>query len=291
MRPKVAPKSERAEKSRKDETSEASEVKRDGGNEEPQLAWVRMEHRDADGNPTLRKDLIRSTYGRRYSQVAPDTEITAHVLAGYKPPLLMTERKIYEIHRLSVRGWRRSGRIAVEVEGWRGYEGEWFEALRGAKLHISDPGLGGPHNDEADYIISESSFDPKIVTQIDKQGRESEIRLHHGTLDFEETWTSTWSRQRAEVLNMGVKLLLLPLFAAVGAGLALLWVDRRANPNGEVLDESEPAVQHEDQATDGVPGDAPSGSVANPQVPVTPSLEPGTDTLFESGDSATDSLP
>ena len=54
--------------------------------EKPEVAWVMMEHRDADGNPTLPKKLVMSTYGRRYNQVPPGTEIEAHVLAGYKPP-------------------------------------------------------------------------------------------------------------------------------------------------------------------------------------------------------------
>ncbi len=263
-----------------------SELNSSGTTEKPQAAWVMMEHRDADGNPTLAKKLIRSTYARRYRQVSPGTEIEAHVLAGYKPPVMMIERKIYEIHRLSVGGWRRSGQIAVEVEGWRGYEGEWFEALRGAKLHISDPGLGGPHNDEADYIVSKSSFDRKIVTQLDEQGGESEVKLHHGTLDFKETWKSTWLRQRAEVLNLGFKLLLAPLFAAVGAGLTLLWMDRPANPDGEDLDNSEAVVQYEDQAIDGAAGDVPSGPDSNDEMPVVLPTQTEGDTLLESSDSA-----
>ena len=266
--------------------SKGSKANRGGTTEKPQAAWVMMEHRDADGNPTLPKKLVKSTYGRRYNQISPGTEVEAHVLAGYKPPLMMIERKIFEIHRLSVRGWRRSGQIAVEVEGWRAYEAEWFEAMRGAKVHISDPGLGGPHNDEAGYIVSESSFDRKIVTQFDEKGGKSEVKLHHGTLDITETWKSALLRQRAEVLNLGFKLLLAPLFTAVGAGLALLWMDRPANPVGEDLDNSETAVQYEDQAADGAAGDEPSGPDSNVQMPAVPSTQTGSDTLLESSDSA-----
>ena len=290
-RPHAAPKSKGTERSRKDEPIKTSGVKRGDKTEKAQYEFVAVEYRDADGNPTLPKKLIRSTHSHRYDQVSADAEIQGHVLAGYKPPLLMIERKLYEIHQLSVRGWRRSGQIAVEVEGWRGHEGEWFEAMKGAKLHISDPGLPGPHNDEDDYVISESSFDRKIVTQHDEQGGESEINLHHGTLDFKETWKSAWSRQRTEVLSMGFKLLLAPLFVAIGAGLALWWMDPPANPNGAVVDDLEPAMQHEDPATDGVPGDAPSGEAAHDQMPGAPSTEAETDTLFESGDSATDTAP
>ena len=259
--------------------------------EKPQAAWVMVEHRDTDGNPTLPKELVKSTYARRYDQMSPGTEVEAHVLAGYKPRVMMIERKIYEIHRLSVRGWRRSGQIAVELEGWRAYEAEWFEAMKGGKVHISDSGLPGPHNDEADYVVSESSFDRKIVTQLDEQGGKSEVKLHHGTLDITETWKSAWVRQRTEVLNLGFKLLLAPLFAAVGAGLALLWMDRPSNPDGENLDISEPPVQYEDQATDGALGDEPSAPHANDQMPVAPSTQTGSDTLLESSDSATDRVP
>ena len=177
---------------------------------EPQKAqyqWVAVEHRDADGNPTLSRTLIGSTYRRRYDEVPPNTEIKVHVLAGYKPkPLMMVERKIYEVHRLSVRGWRRSGQIAVEVEGWRHYEADWFNAMRGARLQISDPGLPGPHNDESEYVVSKASFDRKIVESVDARGTGTEARLHEGTLDITETWKSAWRRQSAEVLNMGFKL-------------------------------------------------------------------------------------
>ena len=285
-RPGGAPRGEASEKQRKSEASKGAAANRSGTAEKPQAEWVMMEHRDADGNPTVSKKLIRSTYRRRYNQVPPGTEIEAHVLAGYRPPVMMIERKIYEIHRLSVGGWRRTGRIAVEVGGWRGHESHWFEAMKGAKLRISDPGLGGPHNDEADYIVSESSFDRKIVTQLDEQGGESEIKLHHGTLDLTETWRSTWRRQRAGVLSLGFKLLFAPLFAAIGAGLTLLWVDRPALPDSGDSDSLETPVQSEDQATDGAAGDEPLGPDSNDQMPVVLPTQTESDSLLESSDSA-----
>ena len=129
------------------------------------LRWVTVEHRDADGNPSLPKELIASTHGRRYAEVPPDTKIKATVLKGNKPnPLLLVERKIYEVHRLAVRGWRRTGRITVELPLWRRYEADWFSAMQGAKLDIVDPGLSAPHHEEAAYVITESSFDEKVVT-------------------------------------------------------------------------------------------------------------------------------
>ena len=99
-----------------------------------QYAWVAIEHRDADGNPTLPRNLLESTYPRRYEEVPPGTKLEAHVLAGYKPKaLMMVERKIYEIQSLSIGGWRRSGLIGVEVDGWRAHEADWFNAIRNAR--------------------------------------------------------------------------------------------------------------------------------------------------------------
>ena len=143
---------------------------------------------------------------------------------------MLVERKIYEIHRMSVRGWRRNGQIAVEMEAWRGHEEDWFKAMRGARLRYLDPGLPGPHNEKGTYVDSETSFDRKIVKSIAQDGKDGELRLYEGTLDISETWKSAWQRQAAEVLNMGFKYLLLPLLAALAAGLAVWLIDRSPMP-------------------------------------------------------------
>ena len=221
----------------------------------PQYGWVQVEYRDAEGNPTLPRELIESTYRRRYEEVAIGTKISVHVLAGYKPkPLMMVEQKLYEIHRLSVRGWRRSGQISAEVEAWRHYEADWFNAMRGAALRISDPGLPGPHNEEVDYAVSETSFARKIVTSVNESGGKTEIQLHEGTLHISETWKSTWRRQRAAILNLGFKLLLIPLLVALGAGLALLWVSRSPTLGGNEPPSQETAAEHGTQRSTGSHG-------------------------------------
>ena len=188
-----------------------------------------VEHRDSDGNPTLPTELIAGTYRRRFEEVPDGTEIRVHVMAGYKPKaLMMVERKIYEIHRMSVRGWRRSGQLAVEMDGWRKHEADWFTAMRGARLEVSDPGPPGSHNEKSEYIIAKTSFRRKILKSVTQDGKHSELELYEGTLDISEFWTSAWRRQAAEVLNMGFKYLLLPLLAALAAGLAVwLSIDRR----------------------------------------------------------------
>ena len=225
-----------------------------GGHEaqEPQYEWVMIEHRDADGNPTFPRHLLESTYQRRYAEVPPGTELEAHVLAGYKPkPLMMVERKIYEIQSLSLRGWRRSGLIGVEVDEWRAHEADWFNAMQGVKLRISNPGRPGPNNEETEYRVSDTSFDRKVVTVIDQAGSTIEHRLHEGTLNITETWKSAWRRQGVAVLNLGFKLLLAPLLVGLGVGGTLLWIQRRTGPDADARHSQPTKSAQSDQAEEG----------------------------------------
>ena len=246
-------------------TGEVIERTASNGPQEPQGEWVSVEHRDADGNLTLPRELIAGTYRRRYGDVPDGTEIKVHVIAGYKPKALMlVERKIYAIHRLSVRGWRRIGQIAVEMEGWREHEGDWFTGMRGAKLDISDPGLPGPHNEESNYVVSKTSFDRKIVNSVDENGNDHETQLYEGTLDIKETWKSAWQRQKAEVLIKGFKYLLLPLLTALVASLAVWWIVRSPSPAGHGLEtRGNPAGNAVRGGIDDSAGESPDKSVNN----------------------------
>ena len=219
-------------------TAEQSDTEKE--NQKPKGEWVKFEHRDADGNPTLPKKLIEGTSLRRFEDIPEGTEISALVLAGYKPkPLLMVERKIYEIHRLSTRGWRRSGQILIEVDGWRQHEGEWFNGMQGIRLEILDPGFTGPHNEKSHYVVSGSAFDKKIVHLHNRLGNETESKIYEGTLDITETWKSAWQRHAAEVLNLGFKYFLLPVICAVLSGLAVWWIN------------SQPAVGTQNSVSEG----------------------------------------
>lgn len=227
------PRKQRGLKSAKTDQHGTGDIVRRSNSHSPQYAWVTVEHRDSDGNPTFPKELIESTYQRRYNEVPSDSAIRVHVLAGYKPnPLMMVERKIYEIHRISIEGWRRKGQITVEIEGWRNHESDWFTAMRGAKLEISDPGLPGPHNEKSNFVVSQSSFSRKIVKFVAENGGRTESRLFEGKLDIIEIWRSAWRRQWVDILSFGIKLLIVPLLVALGAGLTLLWVGRTANSGG-----------------------------------------------------------
>ena len=259
---------------------EAEEANPGGQPSNPKYAWVTIEHRDPDGNPTLPRKLIASTYRRLYSEVPSDAEISVLVLKGYKPkPLMLVERKIYEIHHLSVRGWRRRGQVTVEVEEWRHYEVDWFDAMRGVGLQISDPNPPGLPRETSDYIVSESSFGRKVVVQIDARGRETEVKLHEGRLDITETWGSAWRRQKTEVLSLGWKLILAPLLVALGAGLTLILVNR--TPSSGVSDSNTggTAVQHDEQPTDGATTSEPLKELDNDQSPDSAAPQAESDTL------------
>ena len=179
------------------------------------------------------REVIASTYLRRYEEVPDNTEIKVLVLVDYKPKALMlVERKIYEIHRLAVHGWRRSGQIVVEMDGWRQHEANWFDAMRGAKLEIPDPNLPRSQQQPPNYVISETAFQRKIVTLVGEDGGKTELQTYEGTLDITETWKSAWRRQAAEVLNMGFKYFLLPVVSALVAGVAVWWIVRPPDPEG-----------------------------------------------------------
>ena len=206
----------------------------EGDAEKPKFEWVAVEHRDADGNRTFPREVIAGTYLRRYEEVPDETEIKVLVLVDYKPKALMlVERKIYEIHRLAMHGWRQSGQIVVEMDGWRQHEAGWFEAMQGARLEIPDPNVPLSRRRQSDYIISGTNFQRKIVTLVGEDGGKTELRMYEGTLHFTETWKSAWRRQAAEVLNMGFRYFLLPGVSALVAGLAVWWIERPLDPNGQ----------------------------------------------------------
>ena len=228
-----------------------------GGNaDKPQPEWVAVEHRDADGNRMFPREVIASTYLRRYEEVPDGTEIKVLVLEGYKPKdLMLVERKIYEIHRLSVHGWRRSGQMAVEVEGWRQHEADWFNAMRGVRLEIPNPNLPHSQHQQSDYIVSGTDFHRKMVTVLGENGGKTKLQVYEGTLDITETWKSAWRRQAAEVLNAGSKYFLLPLVSALVASLAVWWIVRP--PDSDDHDLATSGNPEEQRVQAGKDGSAP----------------------------------
>ena len=60
--------------------------------------WVKVEHRDAYGNPTIPKELIASTFPRSYDEMPAGTEIKVLVLASYEPKLMT----ILQFHRMKI---------------------------------------------------------------------------------------------------------------------------------------------------------------------------------------------
>lgn len=151
--------------------------------------------------------------------------------------------------------------------------------MQGVKLEVSDPGRPGPHNKKTQYRVDDTSFDRKIVTVIDQAGTKTEHRLFEGTLNITETRKSAWRRHGADVLNLGFKLLLAPLLVALGAGIALLWIDRPTNPDPDAPQsqstQSAQPVQTEEGASD-VPSSVDAENLPKtPQTAQTPTPPTG----------------
>lgn len=192
--------------------------------QQPTGEWVTFEHRDSEGNPTFPLPLIRSTHARPYSEVEDNAEFRALILTTYKPsPLMLIERKIYQVQRLTLDGWRRRGQIHVELEGWRAHEREWFSAMLGIDVEIANSTPGLPTKGD-NYTVTNTSFEKKSVTIHLPDNAQQEMPMYGGTLDITETWHSAWRRHRAQVANMALRYVVLPFSVAFGAGAAILWL-------------------------------------------------------------------
>ena len=183
-----------------------------------------MEHRDSEGNLTFPESLIRSTHARRYSEVEDRTQVRALVLTGYKPhALMLIERKIYEVRRLTLDGWRRRGHIHVELDGWRAHEEDWFLAMQSTNVVITDSGQPR-HTKGESYRVTKTNFERKNVSIHHRDGTVKELPMYGGTLDITETWQSAWRRHGAGVIDRTLRYAVLPFSVAFGAGVAILWI-------------------------------------------------------------------
>lgn len=159
--------------------------------------WISQEWRDPDGYPTLPSELVASTHGRRYSERDFEQRFRAHVLEAYRPRLMLVERKIYELKHLVVYGFRRRGRIIIEVENWRTHESEWFNAMVGIPLEIdtAEPGgVGEQPPTRTQFTITGARFDKKHSVQYNKDGGQTERFVCEANLEIRETLKSTLKR-------------------------------------------------------------------------------------------------
>ena len=186
--------------------------------------WVKIEHRDSEGNLTFSESLIHSTHARRYSEVEDRTQLRALVLRGYKPhALMLIERKIYKIHRLNVDGWRRRGQINIELDRWRTHEEDWFSAMQGVSVQITN--LNRPPKTKGEsYRVATTNFEKKNVSIHHRDGTVKELSMYEGTLDITETWKSAWRRHGAEVIDRTLRYVVLPFSVTLGASVAFIWL-------------------------------------------------------------------
>ena len=142
---------------------------------------------------------------------------------GYKPhALMLVEQKIYEVRRLTVDGWRRRGQIHVELDGWRAHEEDWFSAMHGINVEITDPDR--PRHAKSDnYVVTKTNFEKKKVSTHHRDGTMQEELMYGGALDITETWKSAWRRHGARIIDGALRYVVLPFSVAFGAGVAILW--------------------------------------------------------------------
>ena len=139
--------------------------------------------------------------------------------------------------------------------------------------------LNAPHHEKAEYVITNSSFDEKVVMLLAGRQGNSEVPLFEGALDISETWRSAWRRQSAEVLSMGFKHFLLPLLIAVLAVLAGLWLGRSSSQSGDTptaaVDGEAPPAGSPDNQADALPAEAAEQTIQ--EEPVAEPLQNETD--------------
>ncbi|MXW67620.1 MAG: hypothetical protein F4Z72_11580 [Gemmatimonadales bacterium] len=110
---------------------------------------------------------------------------------------MLVERKIYELKHLVVYGFRRRGRIIIEVESWRTHESEWFNAMIGIPLEIdtAEPGgVGEQLPTRTQFTITSARFDKKHSIQYNKDGGQTERFVCEANLEIRETIKSTAKR-------------------------------------------------------------------------------------------------
>ena len=259
-----------------------------------QFEWVTIEHRDSDGNLTFPESLIQSTYARRYSEVEEGTQIRGLVLEGYKPhALMLVEQKIYEVRQLNVDGWRRRGQIHVEVDGWRTHEENWFSAMQGVSVEITDPSR--PRHTRGDtYRVTKTNFEKKKVSTHHRDGAVKELSLYGGTLDISETWKSAWRRHGVRVIDSALRYVVLPFSVAFGAGVAILWFQGLSDADDELHQrpiheapsmEAHPTVPGDESA------DTQTSAHSNTRSDPTEAHVPEVADYQESGAASTSDLP
>ena len=194
----------------------------------PQGEWIRLEHRDAEGNPTLPKRLMASTHNRQH--VSTSKLLVGRVLADYRPPILMVQAdpligdqaKIYEIDQITIEGWRRRGRIKIHIAAYRGHEEHWFSAMKNMRVNINQPEDRELGPDEYNYVAHNTEFAKTIYSVTDKEGNGKEEHLYVGTIGVTENWASVLRRNKMWVLKSGAQKFLIPVLIGLTVALVSL---------------------------------------------------------------------
>ena len=164
--------------------------------------WARLEVIDSEGRPAFfdQNVMVASStvrYADRDRLLGMDIMIVRKI---HPQPLMLINKKAYAV-TLKEGGWRRSVNVFVNV-GTREYERDWFNAMPGQIVTISD-NFGYPDGAYlSETLRVERATFGKVQTTVIGNDRELTHKVaYEGRLRLRETWPSFLYRQWQRVLE------------------------------------------------------------------------------------------
>ena len=152
-------------------------LRRQGGTTPPkELGWFTMEEPIEDGRPQFPKGVAESVARVRYD---PDvhTDLRLHIRTGAGPEgQIIGQYKMYAISKCDMQGRRKTALATVHLPADRVHEKDWFEAFRGTRVEVRDPGIAGSISTTYRMRVHRVRFDRAISTR-DRAGYRFEASL------------------------------------------------------------------------------------------------------------------
>ena len=182
--------------------------------------WVTVEERDEEGRLIIPRRAIKSTEFTFYNP-EEHKDLKILILTGYAPNgAMLVSRKIYDIQKFDIKGWRANAEAIIELSPRRGHEKSWFDVFEGIDVDIQDTGLAGSISTEYKMKVTKTSFEKKVKT-IHGNG---ENRLLEGRVYMKETYKSVWDRNKGKIFGKLFWILVAAIVGAIMGSLITLWV-------------------------------------------------------------------
>lgn len=196
-------------------TSQSRSEAEHSTNENKQHEWVSVEEYDSDGRLIMPRDLVRSTARTMYDP-EKHNDLDLRILTGYAPQgALLGQYKLYDVKKLSMKGWRLKAEATIELEPTRGYEKDWFKAFEGSNMIVVDPGTSRDVSNEFKMKVTQSDFSKKVASFIDQKGNKKKKQMYEGHLSMREKISSALFRRKIEFC----KYVMVTVIAAIIAAL------------------------------------------------------------------------